>query len=167
MKWSVNYKRLSLSLILILLSIGTYQVYHTFAVPSGQIASIEGGGFCARTYRVFNNTGVDNMIYAENCKTGVNEYGPSTDTGSVVNSVIGAALSTTTFSSANIGIAGGLYNTITPINLFPKASTGGLLFEGDGAGQYYTTGGGNGTTFRAITAGMTVIKFCAAPPCPF
>lgn len=103
----VSWKRLSLSLLLILIAVGSYTTYRIFATPSGQSGSIEGGGFCGGDYTVFNNT-VNNNIYAMNCQTGFNDYGPSSDTAVILNDIVAAVA-----NGVHIEFRSGQFNFLT------------------------------------------------------
>lgn len=58
-----------------------------FGTPSGQIGSIEGGGFCAPGgYAIYNSTIGASPLFAMNCNTGVNDYN-SPDLGSIISNI--------------------------------------------------------------------------------
>src|SRR5438876_906562 len=79
--------------------------------PSPVGWNLSGGGFCARTYRIFNTTLTPSPgIYAQNCSTGKNDYYNATDAGFLINKALLACFPTTTFSFCNMGVSGGVYN---------------------------------------------------------
>lgn len=134
-----------------LLAVSSYGLYRTFASPSGQTQSIEGGGFCHGTYTVYNNT-VDKLIYAMNCSTGVNDIAASSDWGNVMTTLVKSDMPT----GGEIDIRHGLYSEITVFNLQGftlNSASPGLIISG--AGNGFTT---NGTVIEAKTNGMTMIE---------
>jgi len=164
----VNWKKLSISLFLIVLAFGTYSAYRVFSSPSGQISSIEGGGFCAGDFTVYNNT-IDKLLYGQNCSTGVNDVAASTDLGATVNTLFGelAAL----HRAGSVYMRGGYFSEVTSIIMSngTPCYNGAIVIQCSGFSLYGSGQGGtipssaNATMIVAKTSGMTMIKSTATP----
>lgn len=161
---TVNWKKLSISLVLIVLAFGSYTAYRTFATPSGQTWSVEGGGFCAGDFLFYNNT-VDNLIYAQQCSTGVNVVTASSDMGAAFNTVV----NTYGGSARSLAIywRNGFYAVVTSMVL----PFSGFRLVGAGMGNYVTDTGPysastppTGTVLVAKTNAMTMLKNTAGTP---
>ena len=156
----INWKRLSISLFLIALTLASYTAYRTFATPSGQTSSIEGGGFCQGTYTVYNNT-IDKLLYAENCTTGVNDFSASSDLGSLLTTSVIPAMT----SGGTISLRAGLFNVVTTIiiaNQCGNLCELNMVIQGAGPGSWSFSLTNptqfNGTLLIAKTAGMTMLE---------
>lgn len=159
-KVEIGWKRLSISLFLILVSVSSYSAYHNvFGAPSGQIGSIEGGGYCSGDYTGYNNT-IDNKLYVMNCSTGVNDISAQTDFGAMFNSL----RSSTPDKGFTLNLRAGYYAAVTTA-IFNTACGNTNLCD-TAISLTGTYGGvaepgwtlGNGTVIVAKTASMTMIE---------
>ena len=170
MNLKTDWKKLSISLFLIALAFGSYSIYRVFSSPSGQVSSIEGGGFCQGTYKIYNNT-VDNLLYGQNCATGVNDCSLANDLGTLWGCV-----ETNMANGGQITLSQGFFSAVTPVviasncNAAPagKVCDAGITVLGSafssGNNQSPSNGKLNGTQIVAKTSGMTVMELTTNSP---
>lgn len=180
MKITPNWKRVSLSLLLVTIALTSYLTYRVYSTPSGQTWSVEGGGFCSGMYALYNNT-VDNKLYAMNCNTGVNDCN-GTDLGAVF-SCARNLMGNTTQGFGQVTLRAGYFAVVTPLILCPSCSAAGsrvwlgLSITGSDRGwnpatAYFLGYCANGlalqptcgTTLIAKTASMTMMELTPNSP---